>query len=68
MNAGAKRPTYRQAIEWMASNDDNEWAAPDGEDVIPSVTASLISDIFGVPMERVICDLQDWLKKDQNRS
>lgn len=69
MNAGAKRPTYRQALTWMAENDDTEWAIPDGEEIIPSVTASLISDIFGVRMERVTCDLQDYLhrmKRDQN--
>jgi hypothetical protein len=57
-----KRASYRDAIDWMVFNDDTNWLTPDsildGADIIPSVTASLVADIFGVTTEGVTADLR----------
>ena len=55
-----KRASYREAIRWLADNDDNEWIEDD-EDMSVSVTAALIADIFDVPQERVRDDLRRLL-------
>lgn len=56
-----KRPAYREAIQWLADNDDCTWASaePDRGMAHPplSVTASLVSDMFGAGDERVWRDL-----------
>ena len=57
-----KRASYREAIRWLADNDDNEWIEDD-EDMSVSVTAALIADIFDVPQERVKDDLRRALDK-----
>jgi hypothetical protein len=41
---------YWQAIVWIAANDDNEWL--DDEHGSPSVTLSLVTDVFNVPVEQ----------------
>jgi hypothetical protein len=52
--------SYKEAIAWMALNDDTEWA----ENGDPqSVTAALVADIFGKDDEKVRTDLCKMLKK-----
>lgn len=55
-----KRPGYREAIRWMAENDDTDWVH---EDCGPSVTAALVADMFGVDDARVRADLVKALTK-----
>jgi hypothetical protein len=50
-----KRPGYREAIRWIADNDDTEWV--NDNDPIASVTAALVADLFGVSCDRVARDL-----------
>jgi hypothetical protein len=63
-----KRPGYREAIDWIAYNDDTEWLKPNdwnnnGADLSPSVTACLVADLFGVDTDRVTADLKRKLAK-----
>jgi hypothetical protein len=62
-----KRPGYREAILWLAGNDDNEWLENeygriDGEPTL-SVTASLVADLFEVEHARLVADLRRALKR-----
>lgn len=62
--ARVKRPGYREAITWMALNDDTEWVTEFAEVEEPaSVTACMVADLFGVTQERVTEDLRRALKK-----
>lgn len=56
--------SYRQAIKWMARNDDTEWVL----DEPLSVTAALIADLFGKTDEQVRCDLIKALEKEARAS
>lgn len=49
------RPSFKQAVEWIAGNDDTEWVAgePDSAIGCPSVTAALVADLFGYTTEEV---------------
>lgn len=59
---------YKDAIEWMAENDDTSWINTSG-DTIPSVTACLVADLFGKPIEKVVKDLEKYeLEADQLNS
>lgn len=58
-----RRASYREAIKWMAYNDDTEWA--EDEVPIPSVTAALIADLFDVSTETVTADLLRQMTKMQ---
>ncbi len=65
-----KRASYRDAINWMAYNDDTTWldarsrhqiyprATVHEQKPILSVTASLVADLFDVTPEKLIKDLQ----------
>jgi hypothetical protein len=57
-----KRPGYREAIEWIALNDDTEWL--NAEYGSPSVTACLVADLFGVTTERVTADLRRYYERN----
>lgn len=50
---------YRFALDWIVLNDDTEWLPKraDDEGDPPSVTACLIADLFGKPVETVTRDL-----------
>ena len=50
-----KRPSYREAMQWIVLNDDTEWLTDEHGSL--SVTAALVADLFGVSDERVIKDL-----------
>lgn len=51
---------YQLAIAWIASNDDTEWLQD--EEVIPSVTAALVADIFERTIKQVTLDLRKELR------
>ena len=56
-----RRASYREAIRWIALNDDTAWLDEDewiNGQPCPSVSAVLIADLFDVPVERVIRDIQ----------
>jgi hypothetical protein len=50
-----KRPGYREAVAWVANNDDCYWTQ-DSEPII-SVTAAMVADLFDVPEAKVIADV-----------
>lgn len=55
---------YKEAIRWIAENDDTCWL---GEyEIIPSVTASLVADVFDKPMDTVIRDLIRAVEEDDS--
>jgi hypothetical protein len=56
-----RRPGYREAIEWLAGNDDCYWLGDDEK--VLSVSASMIRDLYDVPVGRLIKDLHTALKK-----
>lgn len=58
-----KRASYRDAIRWIAENDDVEWLEDD--DPIPSVAAVLVADLFDVEVDRVTGDLRKAVKKSR---
>lgn len=47
---------YREAIAWLLHNDDTEWIHD--REPIPSVTASLVADIYGRDTGQVVADLR----------
>lgn len=50
-----KRPTYRDAVAWIAEND--EPLETDEAAVASFLTTVLIADLFGVPEARVAADV-----------
>jgi hypothetical protein len=50
-----KRASYKEAITWLAVNDDTFWLIEDNSCL--SVTAALVSDLFGVSEEKMTKDL-----------
>lgn len=66
--ASHRRARYQDAISWIAGNDDTEWLCNADEEAIPSVTASLVADLFFRDIETVIQDLRRALKRRQGSS
>lgn len=59
-----KRPGYREAVEWLALNDDCYWLAPDaGEGESISVAAAMVRDLFDVTDEKLFADLRCACKR-----
>lgn len=59
-----KRPGYREALEWLAGNDDCYWLGDyDGHGFILSVSASMVRDLWDVTDEKLLKDLRVALKK-----
>jgi hypothetical protein len=56
-----KRPGYREAVEWLAGNDDCYWLADD--EPIPSVSACLIRDLFDAEETKLYADIRRALKR-----
>jgi hypothetical protein len=54
-----KRPSYKQALEWMALNDDVYWLPDDPI----SVTGALTCDLFGVDDAKLRGDLLKAIKR-----
>ena len=63
-----KRTGYREAVWWLADNDDNEWVdgylQDQGGPEQPSVAACCVADLYGVELLRLTRDLKR--KLDQN--
>jgi hypothetical protein len=59
-----RRPGYREAVDWIASNDDCYWLGDhDGHGLIMSVTASMVCDLWGVTDTKLCADLVRALRK-----
>lgn len=56
-----KRPGYREAVEWIALNDDVHWLR-DYESIM-SVTACMVRDLYGVEQDKLVKDLRRVLKR-----
>jgi hypothetical protein len=56
-----RRPGYREAIEWIARNDDCHWTKD--ADPIICVTAALVRDLFDVSDDKVIADVTRAYRK-----
>lgn len=56
-----KRASYKEAIEWLAYNDDTQWLTE--ENRILSVTCCLVADLFDVPREKTADDLEKFMRK-----
>lgn len=56
-----KTPGYREAIAWIADNDDTECLFE--ADPIPSVTMSMIADLFDRPIEKIMTDVTNHMDK-----
>jgi enoyl reductase-like protein len=59
-----KRPAYRDAIDWLAGNDDCYWLGDyDDHGSMISVSAALVRDLWDVSDERLLADLRRALKR-----
>lgn len=60
-----KRPGYREAVEWLAGNDDCYWIGADedhgGETL--SVSASMVRDLYDVAEKKLVADITNALRK-----
>ena len=56
-----KRPGYREAVDWLASNDDCYWL--DEGELIPSVSACMIRNLFDVEEAKLYADIRRALKR-----
>lgn len=56
-----RRPGYREAIDWIAGNDDCYWLA-EAEPCI-SVSTALVRDLWDVSDDRIIRDIRRALKR-----
>lgn len=56
-----KRPGYREAINWLAGNDDCYWLGEHPQAI--SVAAALVRDLFDVTNKKLITDLWRALKR-----
>lgn len=65
MMVGMKRPSYRQAIQFIALNDAPADNSPP-EELQGYVSVVLVSEIFDVHVERVAADVYLWRKKNMN--
>ena len=62
--AAPRRASYAAAINWIASYDDNEWLkVGKDEELIPSVTASLVAELFGRTDQEVATDIRKALRR-----
>ena len=64
-----KRPGYREAIYWIAHNDDNTWTehSPDTGHGAISVVGALVCDLFGVDADRLRADIRRELTRERAR-
>jgi hypothetical protein len=57
-----RRPGYREAIEWLAGNDDCYWLA-DVQNGALSVSCALVRDLWDVSEGRIKADILQALKR-----
>lgn len=50
------RANYKNAIGWIVLEDDTDWL--DDEHGSPSVTACMLADVWGKPIETVTNDIR----------
>lgn len=62
----SKRPSYREALDWIAANDDTEFMN-DGDDAPLSVTASLVQDLWDKDDATIRHDLLLAIRRDNRR-
>jgi hypothetical protein len=55
---------YRDAIDWIALNDDTEWL--DDEHGAFSVTLALVADLFGKSMDEATADLRKACRRRES--
>ncbi len=60
----SRRASYRDAIDWIAQNDDTEWLNDEADNLIPSVTACLVADVFARTTAEVTTDLRKAMKRE----
>jgi hypothetical protein len=59
-----KRPGYREAIDWLAGNDDCYYLGDyDAHGLMLSVAASLVRDLWDVTDERLVKDIKTTLRR-----
>lgn len=56
-----KRASYREAVRWIAANDDTD-DLMNGHDAYP-VTVCLVADLFGKETEKVAADVVREVKR-----
>lgn len=61
----AKRASYREAVDWIAGNDDTEWMTDENGSL--SVTASLVADLWAKTPEEIRHDLTLALRREKRR-
>lgn len=54
-----KQASYREAIQWIGRNDDTTDLF--NEEPSPSVTMSMVADLFDRPIEKVMDDVTRYL-------
>ena len=62
--------SYKQAIEWLADMDDNEWAQTgdyDAHGLMLSVAASMVRDLWKKDEKTVQQDLLKQIWKNDNK-
>lgn len=64
-----KRASYRDAVRWIASEDDTEFMHDDEgrPEELSSVSCALVADLFDVSIKRVVDDLRRELKRTGNQ-
>lgn len=59
-----RRPGYREAVEWLAGNDDCYYlVTSEHHEIIMSVAASMIRDLYDISAEKLQSDVRKVLKK-----
>ncbi len=59
-----KNPGYREAINWLAGNDDCHWLGDyDAHGSMISVTAAMVRDLWDVSDDKLIKDIKIVLRK-----
>lgn len=59
-----RRPGYREAVEWLAGNDDCYWLGDfDATGPILTVAASMVRDLFDVDDTRLCADIVRALRR-----
>lgn len=59
-----KRPSYRDAVNWLAMNDDLVWI--EEPEFGPSPAAAVIRDIFDVTKEKLAADVVRELERERS--
>lgn len=62
-----KYPSYKHALAWLLKND-SRWLNPEDGDVILSMAAAMIADLFDVADEKLVADLQAEAVKQQQEA